>query len=228
MPERPILFSGPMVRAILAGTKTQTRRLVTDATTQGNWKASELDLSTAWVDPGPSPVGNPGPYLKARPTRAAMIAHEWPPDDDVMDRLYPRWFPGDRLWVRETWTAPRRATGEHEQDRVLYRADSLWDGCGPGDLGFDWSPSIFMPRWASRLTLEITAVRVQRLQEISDEDAAAEGAALHPGSFPLVDGPRRSLHGHAFADLWDAINAKRAPWASNPWVWALTFHRATP
>jgi hypothetical protein len=101
--ERPILFSGAMVRALLDGSKTQTRRVVTDFTSQGNWKPSQCDLTTAWVDPGPSPAGNPGPYLKAHVTARA--------DDGIVDRIYPRWFPGDRLWVRETWKlTPMRAT----------------------------------------------------------------------------------------------------------------------
>ena len=203
--ERPIIFGAESVRAILAGTTTQTRRIVTDATSQGNWRASDLDLSRAWVDDGPSPAGNPGPYLHAPPTAEALERRGHPPDDGVVDRLYPRWLPGDRLWVREAF---RQAPGS---ESFHYRADPDEVSGGP------WRASIHMPRWASRLTLEITEVRVQRLQEISDEDAKAEGRGITWGG---------GCFNRSFAGAWDEINGKRAPWASNPWVFALTFRRA--
>jgi len=233
MKERPILFSGPMVRAILAGTKTQTRRVVTDATSQGNWRASDLDLSTAWVDHGPSPAGNPGPYLKARPTPEGFRRHDWPADDQIVDRLYPCWFPGDRPWVRESFVLGRALKGGVPRDlvaffrdgRVHYTTDDCRrnpdapEGCENWTLKHANKPSIHMPRWASRLTLEITDVRVQRVQEISEEDVAAEGV---PRS---CEEPDCTCWLDNFRQLWGSINGKRAPWASNPWVWALTFRR---
>jgi hypothetical protein len=198
--ERPILFNGPMVRAILAGTKTQTRRLVKPQ------PAEWLDTHEPTILPAACPYG----------------------------------VPGDRLWVRETWSAPLKRDGSgYESAGVLYRADPLWDGMSHGDFGWDWKPSIHMPRWASRLTLEVTDVRVQRLQDINEEDAKAEGVTPYtpphgnisleqtvPG--PGFDGCRLGDQPHRlpFADLWDSINAKRAPWDSNPWVWAVTFRRA--
>ena len=230
MSARPIIFGADSVRAIFACTKTQTRRIVTDATSQGNWRASDLDLSRAWVDAGPSPAGNPGPYLHAPPTAKALERRGHPADDAVVDRLYPRWFPGDRLWVREAF---RQSDGSMS---VHYRADLDEVSGGP------WRPSIHMPRWASRLTLEITEVRAQRLQEITEEDARAEGARYYADipAGPYGDsGTRWSMHDDhppntdhcfsnarlAFGRAWNGINVKRAPWANNPWVWALTFER---
>jgi hypothetical protein len=129
---------------------------------------------------------------------------------------------GDRLWVRETW-AP------HPQDptTIFYRATvdtepgiCVWDG--------PWKPSIYMPRWANRITLEITAIRVEPLQNISEEDARAEGcrsADYATGRECILDEKAGSYRLH-FQSLWDSINAKRHPWASNPWVWVVEFRRA--
>lgn len=192
--ERPILFSGPMVRAILDGHKTQTRR------TLDNWD---------WV-----PVT--GGF---RPCATSRRYGE----------------PGDRLWVREAFRL--RADQDDKPPRDDWWKSGAWyaadpdsepSGCagGAGKL----RPGIFMPRWASRITLEVTHVRVQRLNEISDDDAKAEGAAhriapggdLH-GAFAHV--PGEIGYAAHFRDLWERINGKRAPWASNPWVWAITFRR---
>jgi hypothetical protein len=162
--ERPIMFGPAMVCAILAGAKTQTRRLV----------KMHADGSS---------------YNRCR-----------------------YGSPGELLWVRETWTNLARPG---YQRVPVYRAD------GPeGDQlpeGVHWKPSLLMPRWASRIDLEVTGVRVERLQDISAADAAAEGCV-----------PRQMDYGDpraAFEGLWDAINGKRAPWASNPWVWVIAFRR---
>lgn len=116
----------------------------------------------------------------------------------------PYGVPGDRLWVRETF---------HDAGGYpIYRADEP----GP-DLEIRWSPAIHMPRWACRLVLEVTAVRVERLQQIGDLDAMREGCE----QWADTDGAFRA----SFCHLWDSINAKRAPWASNPWVWVVSFDR---
>lgn len=178
MSEKPIIFSGPMVRAILAGTKTQTRR----------------------VDP------------KA-----------------VFDADLARYQPGDRLWVRETWKRDAWCGRIIAVDGTIkdlglvsihYAADAS-EQCRrytatPPEPSDHWRPSIFMPRWASRITLEVTDVRAQRLQEISAEDAKAEGME----SCTPYD---------QFRALWDSINGKRTgcAWGDNPWVWAYTFRRLT-
>jgi hypothetical protein len=195
--ERPILFSGPMVRAILAGTKTQTRRLV-------------KGVALEWLAPG---MFEP-----------AYVA-------DPENALCPYGVPGDRLWVRETWQENTPPSG------YIYRADDV-----AGHIDTGWRPSIFMPRAACRIRLEVTDLRVQRLQEISEEDAEAEGADYRcdrcgdSGSIRTYgeggvligeecpDCVDRSPRGD-FRELWNSINAKRAPWDSNPWTWAITFRQ---
>lgn len=175
MRERPILFSGPMVRALLAGTKTQTRRMVRDQDPFDDFQSLP-------------PLGLVCPYG----------VH------------------GDRLWVRETWTDGYPGTA----DTVLYRATY------EGRADHVWRPSIFMRRPASRITLEVSSVRVERLQDITDEDIRAEGVtpeiASEMAGHPIHD--PCSLR-RAWEIGWDGINGKRAPWASNPWIWALTFKR---
>ena len=161
MKERPILFSGPMVRAILARKKTQTRRVV---------KAHK------WSDAKHAGVDFPCPYGAD----------------------------GDRLWVREKFCM---AADGH----VHYAATD--QALGP------WKPSIHMPRWASRITLEITGVSVEQLQDISEGDAEAEGTT------PYTAPAEMPAYKPAFADLWDSINAKRGyGWDANCWVWVLTFN----
>lgn len=212
MNERPILFSGPMVRAIMAWTKTQTRRV---------------------VKPGPPPGYDMLPH------RTGMLVHEqgWRYGGvdykrDHVERC-PYGVPGDRLWVREAW-APRDAVALEEAadgdlSNIFYRADdpSDYDTDGP------WHPSIFMPRALSRLSLEVTAVRVERLHEISEADAKAEGADgyVH-GEGPVSRGALNvepgywhpSFYRDGFAYGWDTINAKRGyGWESNPWVWVIGF-----
>lgn len=215
--ERPILFSGPMVRAILDGTKTQTRRLVKP---RGGWTIDERDDGTLW------PMD---------PTWSSGDAHDpwWP---------CPFGEPGDRLWVRETHAvlcrladpvcpceAPPPAPGANHC--VEYRADTEaarpggWDAAPDDAEAAKWKPSIHMPRWASRITLEVTGVRVERLQDITEKDAREEGVA--PAPFCKAGRATGLEHVEAFEDLWDTINGKRATWASNPWVWVVGFRRVT-
>lgn len=201
--ERPIIFSGPMVRAILAGTKTVTRRIlrpdaVSDAT----------QAAAGSLDEGPRTLLRRCPY-------------------GVL---------GDRLWVRETWCDADVMYGEGGNECasvVGYAADKSaiqYDAPKPRKIPaydiaqWNWSklkmrPSIFLPRWASRITLEIVSARVERLQDITEKDAKAEGAEQ-----PETNGPTPTYRA-GFAMLWNAINGKRAPWGSNPWVWVVTFRR---
>lgn len=209
MKEHPILFSGPMVRAILAGQKTQTRRIIAPQP----YFRDRINLSApGWCWESPAHLG---PKLGG-----------WPDPGEFGRELAghcPYGQPNDRLWVRETWqtyTTPE----DRDLSQIVYAADH--DSRRPMGVEDEWSwrPSIFLPRWACRLTLEITEVRVQRLQEITNDEAFQEGIreAEGPDGFPLK-AQRMALALHAFAHLWDSINAKRAPWESNPWVWALTF-----
>jgi hypothetical protein len=120
--------------------------------------------------------------------------------------------PGDRLWVRETW-AQHEIGGE---THTFYRADSAPDGDG-----IRWRPSIFMPRNLSRITLEVTGVRVERVQDIDTHDVPKEGVSAYGGSLAGADAWRAT-----FAELWDSINAKRGhSWESNPFVWVIEFKR---
>ncbi|HRP27462.1 MAG TPA: hypothetical protein PLG77_03410 [Burkholderiaceae bacterium] len=209
---RPILFSAPMVRAILAGTKTQTRRVVKGA--PDDW----------------SPIG---PHVYS-PTVIDRHGDEQPGPDafgagNVDGDCWincPHGKPGDRLWVRETWAAPHNcdylAPREIDRDwRIHYAATEE-----RGDLR--WRPSIHMPRWASRITLEVLSVRVERLQDISEADARAEGATCvdevtgREVLFPSVSkcGSYR-LH---YRDIWEQINGAGS-WNENPWVWVVEFRR---
>lgn len=143
-------------------------------------------------------------------------------------RFCPYGQPGDRLWVREAFF-DHSFDGEKDVTMIEYRA-SEWERDGDGG---GWSPSIHMPRWASRIVLEITGVRVERLQEITEIDAQAEGVLEMDGQLNDLALVRRAKaigecveDGRVwFAELWDSINGKRASWESNPWVWVIEFRR---
>ena len=208
MKSRPILFSAPMVRAILSSTKTQTRRV------------SGLEVLNAepqrfefiGVTSGP---GEPHYAFRDKHNGAQTLVR------------YRNGCPGDQLWVRETW-----AEGIHQMadvDHWAYAADHFGV---QQRLGERWKPSIHMPRAASRITLEITEVRVERLGDISEADARAEGASFHNGGQTGHSGWRHD-HGDvhtdarsAYARLWNDINGPGS-WDLNPWVWALDFRRIT-
>lgn len=203
MTDKPIIFSAPMVRALLDGRKTQTRRVI--------------KVSTGPIAPGDVMV-------------------RWGPDFGGQCAIFrPRYAPGDRLWVREAL----RSVSERDADGTIADCISYAaDGAYPehGLIEWPWQravlPSIHMPRWASRITLTVTDVRVQRLQEISEADARAEGieqgrsgrfydpvmsrgAAAHFGG--MHHGARA-----AFQSLWNSLHGPEA-WDANPWVVALTF-----
>lgn len=197
MKERPILFSAPMVRALLAGTKTQTRRIV----------KPRKDLSFGCLLTPSELAGevNNGNFENC-----------------------PYGEPGDRLWVRETgWERPDLTTrmireGADTWPRFAYDADG-WGADDHADFkrwGFKRRPSIHMPRWASRILLEITGVRVERLQDISDDDLAAEGIQEVIDAGVDHDGWPRD----AYRSLWESINGAGS-WAANPWVWCVEFRR---
>lgn len=206
MKERPILFSAPMVRAILDGSKTQTRRLV-DMTHvgfcgPGGAEGSSADDPTCW--------GWADEYGDWH-----LLGADGP---GVITIPCPYGTPGDRLWVRETWAEP-------SSGRYVYRATV------PMGNGV-WRPSIHMKRSASRIALEIVAAGAERLLAIGEADAKAEGARPFFETFPnfhhdqrITTGERAAdaPHRAGFAVLWDEINGDRALWISNPWVWVVTF-----
>jgi len=197
MNERPILFSGEMVRAILDGRKTQTRRVI-----KPDWFRC-LDFEE---------------------------------QEDIAKAILqcPHGAAGDRLWVRETWSAvwPGEIEVPLRDCKIEYRADlppgsTDYPGGWPAEdaRGCDdapkWRPSIFMPRWASRITLEIIRIRVERVQDISVVDTIAEGLdVLNPNSLAATSGLYKSL----YEGLWNTINSKRGfGWDVNPWVWVIEF-----
>lgn len=207
--EGPILFSSAMIRALLAGRKTQTRRLYKPRVPAPYEIIDEREDGSLW----PFFSDEYGDY------------HEVPcPYGDL----------GDRLWVRETWAV--RLDQDHvkprdldpKRDAPFFWADPQTCNTGCAGAAGKRRPGIFLPRWASRLTLGVTAVRVQRLQDISEEDARAEGFDSQPMP-AMINGVRGTVAIFDpvkwFQTLWDQINGKRAPWSLNPWVFALTFRR---
>jgi len=215
---KPIIFSTDMVKAILDGRKTQTRRVIKPQPTV--YTSGSNISSLTW-----------------QKTPSSTIIHTGQPSLDIirqtLTELCPYGQVGGKLWVRETFWV------DDELNAVLpvyihYRADHHLEVIAKS---IKWRPSIFMPRWASRITLEITEIRVERVQEISYEDARAEGILRFDSDHRDSNGgvgynggapnlPMRYESTAAFIDLWDSINAKRGyGWSVNPWVWCLTFKR---
>lgn len=213
MTERPILFSTRMVRAILDGRKTQTRRAVKLPKTLAA-RGADLNAASTFRDPG---FGD-GEYLHVSTNDGCVERVRCPYADT----------PGNRLWVRETWGLRPFSGGE--VPGIVYRAGADWRGAPmfTGILQGAWRPSIHLSRGDSRIALEVTAVRVERLQDISEADAIAEGLRWRPAieswtagddNWPTFTDPRRS-----YAGLWEAINGPGS-WGANPWVWVVEFRR---
>jgi len=234
MTEFPTLFCGDMVRAIQEDRKTKTRRLLT-------WRNSLVDgcrnkklfLSLDWssldifVDGGPSPAGNPGPYLH--------VPHK---TDGTTHRVYPQWQKDDRLWVKETFFRLLQFSRKEKKflpvvsniKTVRYAADNPFFSYNPGEFGYKKTSSIFMPRWASRINLTVKSIRVERVQEITDEDAKAEGMKNMPYMLPSDKEPPKfgePICLWRYRELWDIINGKKegCAWNDNPWVWVIEFNK---
>lgn len=195
MKERPILFSAPMVRALLAGTKTQTRRVV---------KASHI-ASTHY----------------GSEDRASILARD--------TYRCPYGQPSDRLWVRETFDPIPPQDPHYNGGRPIaidyfatHGKDSHQWRIKDEDGMRRWKPSIHMPRWASRILLEVVSVRVERLQDISEADCIAEGAAGGHGAIPGYAYAATPLEHYRY--VWKAINGPGS-WDENPWVWVIEFKR---
>jgi hypothetical protein len=220
MADRPILFSAPMVRALLSGIKTQTRRLL----------APHIIRYGEFDGPG---LYNPTIIIKGEEAPGPETYGIWAKDGEWASKLLPI-RPADRLWVREAWRPGYGAEGWREElgriarpadfdsktTAIEYLADGTFELAGKN------RPGIHMPRWASRLTLTVTEVRVERLQAISEADAIEEGltpAGIAGWVVPELGDDRASLDPVAvYRDLWEHINGAGS-WAINPFVAAYTF-----
>jgi len=205
--ERPILFSAPMVRAILEGRKTQTRRVIKP-------QPNDSELSDDVLP-------------------ATTYGYAWRDDGDGVWHC-PYGAPGDRLWVRETFIhEPADYCWEASVSIPCRPASTVYRADVEDPRGGRWTPSIHMPRALSRIDLEVTGVRVERLQDISEADAMAEGidrvGERFKGYMPLHTGEQYdpALAKTSFSQLWESINGDRS-WADNPFVWVIEFKRIKP
>ncbi len=248
MKEHPLPFKAAMIRALNRGIKTQTRRLVT--------KRNSDVASARWDD---LCLESPRVHIDGRSSDPRCeYLHVPHSDGETSHRVRPKWQPGERIWAKETWSPDctvvypcppawfRADFGQYEDPRVAdHNTEKCRKSLNAGDCfacmrdryGFKWRPSIFMPRRVARIVREITEVRAQRLQDITDEDAKAEGIREiplqegQPGAWwtadPLAGRPLQARTPRdAFQLLWESINGP-VSWVSNPRVWALTFKRVT-
>lgn len=199
MASKPIMFNQEMVKAILAGRKTMTRRVIKDRDIINNF---DIDVD-----------GSVYAYINQE------TGDSYPPT------AIARFQVGDILWVRETW-------GKDENGEYVYRANygTTEDDSFPPSM-FKWRPSIHMPREAARIFLRVTNVRVERVQDITEEDATAEGAEYYTPKFEtdiVLSTWKLATTKTKFCALWDNLNAKRGyGWESNPWVWVYEFERVS-
>lgn len=217
--ERPILFNDQMVRAILDGRKTVTRRV---------------------MKPQPMPSKSGCHHWPCKVHQLMLHVERELQNGDgcwcgLAEAACPYGQPGDRLWVRETWGLQVRSYGGGAGEFIVYRAtnpDAIYCRSSEGrEYPVKWKPSIHMRRHSSRILLEITAVRVERLQDISEEQALAEGVRGEPCDHTRQACADIGCWGDtakgAFGFLWESLNGEGS-WAANPWVWVVEFKRVTP
>ena len=230
--ERPIPFNAEMVRAILDGRKSQTRRVVKPQPSFPFGVKQIVLVDDPWHND--AFVGTPAEGMMGDGPREKQFHCEDYAGNLVarFDATCPYGQPGDRLWVKETWQhlhndgSPLERLHDWEKTPApgFYRADESDPTALP--VSGKWRPSIHMPRWASRITLEITEVRAERVQQISEGDAKAEGCGLVCTVKSERFGRYMSAGQYAFASLWDSINANRGlGWEANPWVWVIGFRK---
>ena len=234
MKYHPIQFSDEIVRAIIEGRKTQTRRVVKwpiySVRHHGTRRVFTCDMAD-----------------KVNACLERMAAGENVHPHDTVVTKYG--LPGDRLWVREAWNVcpeDQCIPGEYTQvshwnrsQRIVYRA-TVPSSTHPDHPEWGeqrWRSSMLMPRWASRIELEVVSARVERLQDISEEDALAEGVPcsawdeedwVDSDGYPTCGDQRAKRAREEFVDLWESINGKKAPWASNQFVWRIEFKKVQP
>lgn len=211
MKETGLMFKAPLVRAILADQKTQTRRIIKDQLIGERWCESR-------------PAGRQYLEWQGQPTCGSGV---WDVPEYNAEIVSPFGLIGDRIYVRETWQHANFPLGPYDKDTtVFYRTDYLDDPHGPdGERSPEgkyrhWQPSIHMPKDAARIWLEVTGVRVERLQQISEADAQAEGCSIECMT-PTGDDSGSAIYGPGgFAALWESTGGD---WAANPWVWVIDF-----
>jgi hypothetical protein len=197
MKETPILFNTEMVMAILAGRKTKTRRL--NGLKGINENPNDWKLAAATKD-----------HITFISNTWKLISIKW------------KYKPGDLLWVRETWT---EFVGLEETSKTfVYRADGMWEN-KIHLVDEKWKPSLLMPKSACRLWLQVKNIRVERLQDITEEDAKAEGVTLQDDIVKENNPKFTHKYRWHFCLLWNSINKKTYPWESNPWVWVIEFEQ---
>lgn len=201
MKERGMIFNGEMVRALLSGRKTQTRRIIKDCTVGRDQISKFIQIEKKFIGCYPEDV------------------------PELIRECCPYGIPGDRIWVREAFRVHSRAT---DVATLVYKASerNSWTEqthrvpvavCNKPATPEKWTPSLHMPRWASRILLEITDVRVERLKSISDRDALREGCSA-------ADMKSGDCVADVFARLWASIYGSDS-WNANPWVWVIEFKR---
>lgn len=239
MKERPLLFSAPMIQAILAGNKTQTRRIVKpDGVNAIEYMAGSNDDQTEFEFLGL----RYGPWIddanKEQAPEWLVYCSEYP-EEGIIPIGQGYGVAGDQIWVKETWQAAigwdRTKPSEIDKHApIFFPADGselhvdAWDDWETRAYG-KLRPSIFMPRWASRIQLEITCIRIERLQDCSEADAVAEGIKVDECGHAIrkIDDVAWGSAKGAYAELWESINGPGS-WAANPWVWVLEFRVLKP
>ena len=222
MKERPVIFTGKSVRGILEGRKTETRRVVKRSCDTVGKDVAEEFTKEAYAHGFTCPYGEPGDRLWVRET--FTLQSECAGDDPPFTDGRPIKRFDDDEFAPCAWLQPHYKASDRTPELCCERENCK---CQDGEPCCHWKPSIHMPRWASRLTLEIRKVRVERVQEISEADAAAEGAdADYFARYMTGEMPQPSFV-EGFKVLWNLVNAKRGfGWDVNPWVWVIEFRKA--
>ena len=202
--ERPILFNAEMVRAILAGKKTQTRRALKSQENYLSWNCATRVFESDYLR-GFLPGSDESSFV-LQENCGELVDSKWQPVSCPLGKI------GDQLWGREAFSA--MGNNEGHALPIFYRAD--------GDDGLKWTPSIHMPRWASRMQLEITNIRLERLRSISEQDALAEGVTQRQITDSVT-----SMAYSEFKNLW-CNTYSGDNWDQNPWVWVIEFKRIAP
>lgn len=207
-----MIFTPMSVNQILMGNKTQTRRVLSlrGNCDLGDARGYDFDLCRAWVD---------GAFLKT-PYKCPADAWEDDPAEDAVLRVGPKWAPGDILYVKEPWMRIQWVGADGvETTKCIYKADDPGSRLFDPEGGDRWGSPLFMPKDAARLTLRVTKVRPERLNDMTESDAEAEGYQQE-----RCGGGWRGESGLSqYRKAWESINGAKHPWGTNPWVWVIDF-----